>query len=448
MTPKQRQNNRLRVLILADDCNPEWHSLPALAYNYILNLSNYVDVVLATQIRNQPNIDQVGLNNAEVIYLDTENIAAPIYKLASFLSGDPNKAMTLKVAFGYPSYLAFEWAVWQHFKKDLRNGRFDIVHRVTPMSPTTPSPLASWCPVPFVIGPLLGGLAWPPQFKQEMQREGEWMNYFRAAHRWLPFYRSTYERASAILAAYDHTISDLPTSARDRIINFSEGGVDPEQFSIPNRQIKKKMTILFVGRLVPFKLPEVIIRSFAGSSILQQHKLVIVGDGPERPRLQEMVRAEGLSDCIEFKGTISQVEVGELMRQSEIFAFPSIREQGGGVLTLAAMSGMACVVVNYGGPATRIPYGCGIKVPMGNLQELTQSFIKEMEALVQNPQQVIELGEAAHNFTKTYYAWDTKAKKTLEIYNWVLGRQQEKPNFWQHSCDTLDQFDRRMSKIS
>jgi glycosyltransferase involved in cell wall biosynthesis len=444
--PKQRE--RLRVLIVADDCNPEWHSLPALAYKYILNLTNYVDVVLATQIRNQPNIDRVGLNNAEVVYLDTEAIAAPIGKLESFLSGDPNKAMTLKVAFGYPSYMAFEWAVWQRFKTDLREGQFDIVHRVTPMSPTTPSPLASWSPIPFVIGPLLGGLAWPPQFKQEMQREGEWMNYFRAAHRWLPFYRSTYDRSAAILAAYDHTIDDLPASARDRIINFSEGGVEPEEFPIPNRQIKERMTILFVGRLVPFKLPEVLIRSFAASSILQQHQLVIVGDGPERSRLEEMVRAEGLSDCIEFKGTIPQVEVGELMRQSEIFAFPSIREQGGGVLTLAAMSGMTCVVVNYGGPATRIPDDCGVKVPMGNLQELTQSFTKEMEVLVQNPQQVIELGEAARKFTKTYYAWDTKARKTLEIYHWVLGRQQEKPNFWQNSYKALDQEEREMSKVS
>ena len=440
MTNTIKKRDRLRVLTLADDCNPEWHSLPALAYNYILNLSNHLDVVLVTQIRNKPNIGKAGLNNAEVIYLDTENIAAPIYKLSSFLSGDPNKAMTLKVAFSYPSNLAFEWVFWQRFKEDLCNGNFDIVHRVSPMSPTIPSPIASWCPVPFVIGPLLGGLAWSPQFKQEMQREGEWMNYMRAAHRLLPFYRSTYDRAAAILAAYDHTISDLPASASDRIINFSEGGIDPEEFPLPNRQIKEKMTILFVGRLVPFKLPEVVIRSFAASSILQQHRLVIVGDGPERPRLEEIVREERLSDCVEFKGTIPQAQVGELMRQSEIFAFPSIREQGGGVLTLATMSGMTCVVVDYGGPATRIPHGCGVKVPMGNIKELTQSFTNEMEALVQDPQRVIELGEAARKFTNTYYAWDTKAKKTLEIYNWVLGRQQNKPNFWHNTSEKIGAY--------
>jgi glycosyltransferase involved in cell wall biosynthesis len=190
------------------------------------------------------------------------------------------------------------------------------------------------------------------------------------------------------------------------------------------------MTVLFVGRLVPFKLPEVLLRSFAASPILRQHRLVIVGDGPERPRLDRIVAEEGLSECVEFTGSISQSEVGRLMRESEIFAFPSIREQGGGVLTLAMMSGMTCVAVNYGGPATRVASGCGVKVPLGDVDQLIISYTQELEALVQDPQRVIELGQAGRRFTEGYYAWERKAQKTLEIYHWVLGYQQEKPNFW------------------
>jgi glycosyltransferase involved in cell wall biosynthesis len=53
---------------------------------------------------------------------------------------------------------------------------------------------------------------------------------------------------------------------------------------------QKQMTILFVGRLVPYKLPEVVVRAFAASPILQQHKLVIVGEGPESPRLERLLR--------------------------------------------------------------------------------------------------------------------------------------------------------------
>lgn len=431
MLKSETRSTRLRILMLADDCNPEWHSLPALAYHYARTVAEYADVVVVTQIRNQPNIEKVGMGKAKVVYLDTERIAAPIYNVASFLSGNPNTAMTLKVAFSYPSYLAFEWAVWQKFQYELKNQSFDLVHRISPMSPTIPSPIAQWSPVPFVVGPLNGGLPWPRQFKAEMSREREWMTYLREAHRWLPFYRSTYAKAAAILAAYDHTVADIPAYAQSKTFNFPEGGVDPELFSLPVRSKKERMTVLFVGRLVPFKLPEVVVRSFANSPILQQHKLVIVGDGPERPRLEQIVEQEGLSECVEFTGTISQAQVGELMRQSDIFAFPSIREQGGGVLTLAAMSGMTCVVVDYGGPSRRVQTGCGVKVPLGNLNQITERFTKELESLVQDPDRVIKLGLAARHFTCARYSWEAKAKKTIEIYEWVLGLRAEKPDFWE-----------------
>ncbi|WP_448563336.1 glycosyltransferase family 4 protein [Trichothermofontia sp.] len=423
-------SQRQRVLVLADDCNPEWHSLPALIFRYVQVLSQYVDIVLVTQIRNQNNIEKAGLVNVEVVYLDTEKVAAPIYKLASFLSGDPNKAMTVKVALSYPSYLVFEWVAWRRFKTDIQAGKFDLIHRMSPMSPTIPSPIVSWCQsVPFVIGPLLGGLAWPEQFKQEMLREREWMNYIRQLHRVLPFYQSTYQKAAAILAAYPHTIADLPASAAERIIDFSEGGVDPAEFPMPDKVIHDKITVLFVGRLVPFKLPEVLVRSFAASPLLQQHRLVIVGDGPERPRLEQMSAAAGLTHCIEFKGTLPQAEVGQLMRDSEIFAFPSIREQGGGVLTLAAMSGMALVVVDYGGPAYRVPNGCGIRVPLGTLSQLTERFTAALEDLVTHPKQILAMGAAAREFTCAHYAWEIKAQNTLAVYAWVLGKRSTKPDF-------------------
>lgn len=438
MSQVQEVNQRLRILMLADDCNPEWHSLPALVYHYIRQISQYAHVVLVTHVRNRENIEAAGMGNVEVVYLDTEKIASPLYKLAAFLSGDPNTAMTLKVALNYPSYLAFEWAVWKHFQQDLKAGRFDIVHRASPMSPAIPSPIASWSSVPFVIGPLNGGLRWPKACTQELLREREWMTFVRAAHRWLPFYQATYGRASAILAAYQHTAEDLPAAAQPRIFNFPEGGVDPEIFTMPVRQPKARKTVMFVGRLVPFKMPEVVVRSFAASPILQQHRLVIVGDGPERPRLEQIAAAAGLADCVEFKGTISQSEVGQLMRESEIFAFPSIREQGGGVLTLAMMSGMACVAVNYGGPATRVADGCGVKVPLGNVEQLTASFTQALEALIQDPERIAQLGQAGRTFTERQYNWDKKARKTVEIYNWVLGRQPEKPDFWAISSDNAD----------
>ncbi|MBX9628185.1 MAG: hypothetical protein K2X82_30585 [Gemmataceae bacterium] len=158
----------MRVLLVADDCNPDWPSLPVVGYQMCRSLAGVHDAVVVTQVRNRPNIERAGMGRAEVVYVDSEYVAAPVHRLARALRGGANKAWTLNVAMSYPSILAFEWEVWKRFGRDLAAGRFDIVHRLTPMSPTLPSLLAARSPVPFVLGPLNGGLRWPRAYYGEL----------------------------------------------------------------------------------------------------------------------------------------------------------------------------------------------------------------------------------------------------------------------------------------
>ena len=158
----------MRILILADDCNPEWPSLPAVSYKAARAIAEYADVVVATHVRNRENIEKVGFGHAKVRYFDNEYIARPMFKLAKFLRGGTDTGWTMAIALAYPSYLAFEWEVWKATREELHRGAFDLVHRLTPMSPTLPSPMAKWAPVPFILGPLNGGLKWPPEFRDEL----------------------------------------------------------------------------------------------------------------------------------------------------------------------------------------------------------------------------------------------------------------------------------------
>lgn len=180
-------------------------------------------------------------------------------------------------------------------------------------------------------------------------------------------------------------------------------------------------------------MPDVLIHAFANSKILRQHKLLIVGDGPERANLERFVLERDLHGCVEFKGQRSWAEVAQLMRQADIFAFPSIHELGGGVVVEAMACGLACVVVDYGGPATLVAHDCGIKVPMGTVNYLTEQFQHELEQLVRNPERIQRLGYSANKHAMTYYTWDAKARKTLEIYRWVIRQQKQKPDFWDQS---------------
>lgn len=427
----------MRVLLLAFECNPEWYSLPAVAYNYAQALAQHVDeLVVVTQTQNQPNIDKYGgIKNAKVVFLDVRKIVDPFEKMAFFLMGGQKKNVgwTIYRTLMYPSYLYFEWIAWKHFRSDLDNDYFDIVHRLTPMTPTLPSPLAYWSKIPFVLGPLNGGLKWPKQFSDEQNREREWLSSFRNAYKILPYQRLTYERSSAILAAFQHTIADLPASCQDKVVNFPEVGIDPELFKLSKKAKKTKLTIIYVGRLVPYKMPEVVIQAFARSPILQEHQLIMVGDGAERARLERIVESESLGCCIQLLGQVSHDEVGRLMRESDIFAFPSIRELGAGAVVEAMACGLACVVVDYGGCGGLVGQDRGVKVPMTNKHGLIMSFQKELESLVVEPERVKKLGEAAYHHAVSHYSWEAKAKKNLEIYRWVLDKSLKKPNFWDFS---------------
>ena len=124
----------MRILILADDCNPEWPSLPVVGYKAARAIAEHADVVVVTQIRNRENIEKAGFGRARVRYVDTEYIARPLFKLAKLLRGGTETAWTTAIALSYPSYLAFEWEAWKATRDELRAGAFDVVHRITPMS--------------------------------------------------------------------------------------------------------------------------------------------------------------------------------------------------------------------------------------------------------------------------------------------------------------------------
>jgi glycosyltransferase involved in cell wall biosynthesis len=418
----------MRVLILADDCNPDWPSLPVVGFKLGRSLGDHADVVIATHVRNRPNIERVGMGRCEVVYLDNEYIAAPMFRLSKILRGGNSVAWTTNIAMNYLPYLAFEREVWRKFRGDLKSGHFDLVHRITPMSPTLPSPMAKWSPQPFVVGPLNGGLKWPSGFTAELVREREYLTYIRAAYRLLPYRQAMQRRAAAILAAFDHTIDDLKLTDTSRVFNVPEVGFDPELFSSPpQRQRSGRITFLFVGRLVPYKCADVAVAAFAAEPKLRQHQLRVVGDGPERPRLAQMISENHHESCVELVGQVKQSEVGEEMRRADVFVFPSIRELGAGVVVEAMASAMACIVANYGAPGALIGNDRGIRIPLGSKEEMIRNFGQALAKTAESRTIITELGQSAHQYAMTHLTWDAKAREILEIYKWVLGQRSDRP---------------------
>ncbi|QDG74823.1 glycosyltransferase family 4 protein [Labrenzia sp. PHM005] len=414
-----------RVLILADDCNPDWPSLPVVGYKYGLSLAKFCDVTIATHLRNRENIEKDPRSKGvDFRYVDNEYVARPIHRFSTWIRGGGKVAWSLAMIFKYPAYLTFEWEVWKTFKNALISGEYDLVHRITPMSPTMPSYIAGKSPVPFVIGPLNGNLDWPKEFRSEQSREKERARALRDFYKYLPYSSATYKNAKLILAAFDHTARDLPESASSKVVSFPEVGFDPEWFNTTDRKPAfagdTPYNFAFVGRLVPYKVPEVAIRAFCESDILARHKLHIVGEGPERDRLEEIVRQTGRTDSVVFHGWIDQKDVGQFFKTVDGFVFPSIRELGAGVVVEAMASGCVNFVTNYGAPGDLVSADRGFRIELNNLDTMVAGYRQAMEEAVTNPGNQHLKAKTAEEYASACLTWNRKAALTVLYYDDII----------------------------
>lgn len=415
---------RRRVLILAQSCNPDWPSLPVVGYKYARALAGVADVTIATHVRNRENIEAAGEMAGQVHYIDNEWIAAPMYRLATALRGGKEVAWTTNQIMAYLPNIAFERQVLGRFRKDLKRGAFDLVHRITPMSQTLPSYMAGKTRQPFILGPLNGNLDWPPQFAAEQKREREGIRRIREAYRYMPYARSSQSKPDCILASFDHTIRDLKAADPKKIIHMPEVGIDPEVFHAKGRTAPFSgdgpKRFLYAGRLVPYKLPEVAVRAFVNSDTLKPHILHVLGAGPELPRLQAMVAEAGAGERVIFEGNKTQGEVADFMRRCDAFVFPSIRELGAGVVIEAMACGMVLMVADYGAPGELVGADRGVRLPLKDVDGLVHDYRAAMEACVTDPAPHAAMAERAHAYAHDLYDWNAKAAYTARIYEAVL----------------------------
>ena len=416
--------SRPRALLLAETCNPGWASLPVVGFKYARALAEVADITLVTHIRNRENFEAAGELTDRTVFIDTEWLAAPMYRMANALRGGTEVAWSINLTMAYPPYIAFEWQALRRFRKELDSGAFDLVHRITPMSPTLPSYMSGRIRQPFIIGPLNGNLDWPAAFAAEQKREREGLRKLRKFYKYLPFSRASYRKAACVLAAFNHTIADLDAVNPGRIVPFPEVGFDPELFHAEGRTPAfsgaGQKRFLYAGRMVPYKVPEVAVRAFVTSEALRPHVLHMVGDGPELPRLKEIVREAGAEDRVIFEGRKTQSEVADFMRRSDAFVFPSIRELGAGVVVEAMASGTVCLVTDYGAPGDLVAHGRGVRVPLGTIEDLVTRFRDAMEGCLARPAEHAEMARAARDHALAVHTWDAKARYTARIYEAVL----------------------------
>ncbi len=436
---------RPRVLVIAEAANPDWVSVPLVGWSLAHALREVADVHLVTQIRNREAILRAGYaEGADFTAIDSEAVARPAHRIAARLRGGHGAGWTTVQAVAALTYPHFERLVWRRFGPDIRRGVFDLVHRVTPLSPTIASPIApraARAGVPFVLGPINGGVPWPAAFDAERRREREWLSYIRGVHRAIPGRGASLRATAAILAGSRHTLAELPRAVRPRAIWLPENAVDPARLpagaptgaalsrASPLRAHDAPLRLCFLGRLVPYKGPDMALE--AALPLLRAGRAVLdmVGDGPLAAPLRARVAEAGVGASVVFHGWTAHRAALEVLARADALVFPSIREFGGGAVLEAMALGVVPVVVDHGGPGELVSPETGVAIPLGDRTTLVARLRSELERVAAAPETLAPLARAGRVGTLARYTWPAKARQVAEVYDWVLGRRADRPDF-------------------
>lgn len=422
---RKMPNRRPRVLVIAEAANPEWVSVPLVGWSLAHALREVADVHIVTQVRNRAAILRAGLiEGQDFTALDSEAVAKPLHQLSTLLRRGTGKAWTLATAISAVSYPWFERLVWQQFGPAIRAGDYDIVHRVTPLSPTIASGLApkvAAAGVPFLLGPLNGGVPWPPGFAAERWREREWLSYVRGAYRINPAQGRMLRAARVIIAGSAHTASEIPARFAGKVIWLPENAIDTSRFNrVAAQDPQGPLRACFIGRLVPYKGPDMLLEAALPLLKTGQIAIDIIGDGPMRAALEDFRTRHCPTADLRLHGNLAHQAVQDVAAAAHVMAFPSIREFGGGVVLEAMALGVVPVVADYAGPAELVTDATGFRIPFTSRADLIAGLRARLEALAQDRTALPAMAAAGRARIAQDFTWPAKARQIRTIYDWVL----------------------------
>ncbi|MBX3464992.1 MAG: glycosyltransferase [Planctomycetes bacterium] len=193
---------------------------------------------------------------------------------------------------------------------------------------------------------------------------------------------------------------------------LAPNGVDVARFAPPAAPPAgaAPFTLLFVGRLVERKGVDLLLQALARTRTARQGRLVLVGDGPERARLEAMAHALGLAAQVDFAG--EQADPAPYYAAASAFVFPSRREGLPNALLEAMACGLPVVATRIGGCVDVVADGTGVLVPPDDAAALALA----LDRLAADPGHRAALGAAARAHVVGTFSFAVTAERLQRIY--------------------------------
>jgi glycosyltransferase involved in cell wall biosynthesis len=402
-----------------------------LGWNMVQQLGRYHRVWVLTSASNRPGIEAELQRQPEpgltFVYVELPHWLRPFL---AFLGGI--------------QFYAYLWQIQAYLaaRKLHAQVKFEAFHHLTYANDWMASYIGALLPVPYLRGPGGGAHRTPRAFLKEYSFLARVWERFRSLGQWVlrhdPVFLLGQRRARVILLCNREAADAVPTRLRGKVQLFPVNGISAEDLRIfagtngkrgpadercRDRQELSETCfhVLSAGKLIGLKGHALAIRGVA--RVARRHsdlRFTIVGDGPERDRLENLIRELGLEKQVELKRWIPRQELLALMRHCDTFLFPSLRDGGGAVVVEAMAAGKPVICMDLAGPGLHITENCGIKIPPHSPDKAIELIAQAVERLYEDRNLRVMMGEAGRARAEEVYRWDHLGDRLLKIYQEVL----------------------------
>ena len=425
--------NTPRILLVAEHASAKFGGEAALALHYYRVLrARGAQVWLVAHERTRAELTALFPNDAGFMFF------VPDTKWHRLLWRVGQRLPTRLASFstGFVMRVLTQLIQRKLIKQLVQDKSITVIHQPMPVSPKEPS-LIYGLGAPVIIGPMNGGMDYPPAFRAMQSRIGLislWLarRAANAMNRLMPGKR----KAALLLVANQRTLQALPSCLQGvRTEMLVENGVNLSLWKDVRRTHVRAATdvtqYVFLGRLIALKAVDLLLHAFAQAAQHAPMSLAIVGDGVERQKLERMAADLGLmgdarqAGKVHFKGWLPQEACAALLQEADALVLPSLHECGGAVVLEAMAMAMPVIATNWGGPADYLDSSCGILVAPTSRDGFVAGLNDSLQALAKQPGLRIALGCVGRQKVIDHFDWEVKVDRIMAVYQQVGGAQRE-----------------------
>lgn len=408
------------ILIGAYALSPKHGSEYGIGWNFVIGVSKYfpVKVIYGT------SEGKMGSNTTLTNYLLENSIpnVEVIFCKAGFLT----KAfdwLNHNVANFFFIFALKSWhkdalkIVQENFKPE----DFELVHQITPTGYRSPGQLWKFHKK-FVLGPIGGTSSLPVQFYKILPPKSKLSNLIRDLSN--TYYLNGYGElnkpfhyAKAVICATSADINNIESSFGIKCYHLRENHT---RFFSTSVSTDSALRLVWVGSIDSRKALIILLKALKQLDVpVNSWKLDIVGEGPEKKKLQEFAIKERLSNQIIWHGAVPRDKVAAIFQNSDVHVLSSLMDSNPTVLLEAFENCVPTIAINKYGAKDLLSNGCGWLVDVSSIDNVVNKFSEIIRMLIDD-RNYVQVAKQKILENHKDLSWDKAIEDLVKIYKGVI----------------------------